>query len=199
FEAIFINCGASTSNFTSTAETNLKNFVEVAGKSLYASDWAAAFVEPLWPSAIDFYGSNSTATATAESISAAKVGTGSKTVEATVIDSNLINNVLGKSTISIYYDLGGWVVISGEGTDTTVLLRGSPTISGSSANVLSESVRASGISASGTASDEPLAVQFKPAGASKGTVVYTTFHNEAQENLVTADMEKMLQYFIITL
>ena len=86
FEAIFIDCGApgttsfgidaQFSNLSTTGRTNLQNFVEDAGKSLYASDWAAEFVEKVWPSAIDFYGSDSTSTSSIESISSAKVGTG---------------------------------------------------------------------------------------------------------------------------
>ncbi|MBU0502745.1 MAG: carboxypeptidase-like regulatory domain-containing protein [bacterium] len=189
FEAIFINCGDSVT-LTSSRNTNLQNFVEVAGGSLYASDYAASHIEAIWPTAITWYGG---------SVSAAKVGN-SQTLEATIQDS-ILRTVLGKSTAEVYYNLSEWVVISSEGTGTTVLLKGSPNV----ATVFSvgfASLRSSDLSVSaiaGTLEAVPLAVKFQPGGTTMGTVIYTTFHNEAQEEEVTADVRKILQDFIFSL
>ena len=200
FEAIFINCGASTYSFDSTAKANLKKFIEEGGKSLYASDWAAEFVEDVWPGAIDFYGSDATPESSPEDVDNAKVGMGSTSVEARVTDTILKNNVLSKEVVSIYYDLGGWVVISAEGTGTDVLLRGTPEVYAFSVNTLSNRVRpTSSVTAYAFLDNEPLAVRFMPAGDTKGTVFYTTFHNEAQEEKVSADAKKILNYFIMNL
>jgi len=185
FEAIFINCGIMPSP-EAAAIANLKKFVEVAGKSLYVSDWAANFLEETWPSYIDFYGSDGVAASTPEDIELAKVGREEITVEAVVEDSILKMYVLSKEVASIFYDLDYWVVISAEGTGTNVLLRGTPEVHVTS-----------------TTYDffphSPLAVRFQPAGPTKGTVLYTTFHNEPQEELVSEDAKKILNYFIMHL
>ncbi|OGC35628.1 hypothetical protein A2311_03500 [candidate division WOR-1 bacterium RIFOXYB2_FULL_48_7] len=201
FEAIFIDCGTTYGSLTASRETNLRNFVEVAGGSLYASDWAAEYVERLWPTAINFYGTVDPTTY--ESTATAKVGTGSQTVEATVVDTTLRDYVLGKSTMSIFYDLSSWVVISSEGTGTDVLLRGTFNTYASGINDLQterSNIRAAGLAASTLSlANKPLAVKFQPAGSTKGTVIYTTFHNEAQEEFVTNDVKNVLKDFIFTL
>lgn len=171
FEAIFFNCGCADAS--PAGDANVKQFVETDGKSVYLSDWAGSYVERIWPAAVNWYGG---------SVSAAKVGDGDQTLEATVADSHL-QTVLGKSSATIYYDYGAWVVISSEATATNVLLRSNPLISGTP-----------------TAQPLPLAVKFNPGvGTLEGTVIYTTFHNEAQEELVTDDVRKMLQNFIFSL
>ncbi len=170
FEAIFLNCGCPDAS--TAGETNLKNFVETGGKSLYLSDYAADYIERIWPTAVNWHGG---------SVSSAKVGQSSQTVEASVVDPHL-QTVLGKNTATIYYDLGSWVVISSEGTGTNVLLRGNP------------------VTYSGTLQNLPLTVKFHPgSGTMEGTVIYTTFHNEAQAELVTDDARKMLEDFIFSL
>ncbi|MFC1571935.1 carboxypeptidase regulatory-like domain-containing protein [Candidatus Margulisiibacteriota bacterium] len=195
FEVIFINCShyAGTA-LTASGEANLLSFVETAGQSLYISDWAATYVQEIWPNAVTWYGST---------VSNAKVGN-IQTLETTVVDTDL-QTVLGKSTAEVYYNLSSWVVISSEGTGTSVLLSGDPTVySAYSVNAAQGSRSRSGMKA---ASDDvaatldavPLVVKFQPGGASKGTVIYTTFHNEAQEDEVTADARKILQDFIFSL
>lgn len=189
FDAIFIDCGTTGSSLTSSGEANLKAFVETHGGSVYASDYAGDYIEKTWPSAVVWYGG---------SVDAAKVGVGSTTLDATVVDVNL-QTVLGKSTASIFYDLGSWVIISSEGTGTTVLLKGDPLVY-STYSVGASGVRASSVkAASTTITNKPLAIKFQPGGALKGTVIYTTFHNEAQETLVTPDAKKILQNFIFSL
>lgn len=114
--------------------------------------------------------------------------------------------MLGKTTASVYYNLGIWVVISSEGTGTDVLLTGSPEVytdywtqSGvSSFSPRSGHSRIFSGTAARTLEAVPLAVKFKPV-SSGGTVIYTTFHNEAQESDLTPDAKKILQDFIFTL
>ena len=158
-------------------------------------------MERLWPTAINFYGTVDPTTY--ESTATAKVGTGSQTVEATVVDTTLRDYVLGKSTMSIFYDLSSWVVISSEGTGTDVLLRGTFNTYASGINDLQterSNIRAAGLAASTLSlANKPLAVKFQPAGSTKGTVIYTTFHNEAQEEFVTNDVKNVLKDFIFTL
>ena len=187
FEAIFINCGFDSYSFTSSGETNLQNFVESTGSSLYVSDWAAEAIDGIWEDAIVWYGG---------SVENAQVGN-HQTLEVTVDDSTL-QTVLGKTTAEVYYDLGSWVMISSEGTSTTVLLSGDPTVSTVYALGSEDRLSASSTVA-GTLESVPLAVKFQPAGSSKGTVIYTTFHNEAQEEDVTEDARKILQDFIFRL
>ncbi|OGC08269.1 hypothetical protein A3F86_05010 [candidate division WOR-1 bacterium RIFCSPLOWO2_12_FULL_45_9] len=196
FEAIFINCGTSGSGLTDARKATLEAFVETAGNSLYISDWAADYIQGVWPTAVNWYGG---------SVSAAKVGNAQSLV-ATVVDSGL-KTVLGKSTAEVFYDLGNWVIISSEGTGTSVLLSGSPhtnyAYSIKSSSPVTRTVGSKGISAfttiAGTMEGVPLAVKFQPGGSSKGTVIYTTFHNEAQASDVTDDMGKVLKDFIFTL
>lgn len=199
FEAIFINCGYGnygTIVDVGSREANLLKFVTEEGNSLYASDWAGDVIEAIWPDAIVWYGG---------SVSNAKRGN-SQTLEVAVVDSDL-QTVLGKTTAEVYYDLGSWVVISSEGTGTDVLLTGSPEVSydyWSSSNISSYSPRADRLrtfseTVAATLEAVPLAVKFQPGGSSKGTVIYTTFHNEAQTEDVTADALKILKDFVFTL
>lgn len=191
FEAIFINCGTTGSSLTSSGEANLLKFVETAGGSLYVSDYAADYLDGIWPNAINWRDG---------SVADAKDGKGSQSLEATVVNSGL-QTVLGKNTASVYYDLGSWVVISSEGTGTSVLLRGSPEVSSTTGSALSVGPHASSIKSLSTITLNyvPLAAKFQPAGATKGTVIYTTFHNELQESLVTNDTKKILNDFIFGL
>jgi len=194
FEAIFINCGYTGDYLTTSRETNLQNFVETAGGSLYVSDWAADYIQAIWPTAINWYGG---------SVNAAKQGA-EQTLEATVVDT-ILQTLLGKSTADIYYDLGSWVIISSEGTGTDVLLSGNPGVSQvfsvntPDLDLRVDRVRTFSEGIAGTLEAVPLAVKFQPGGASKGTIIYTTFHNEAQEEAVTEDARRILEEFIFRL
>lgn len=189
FEAIFLNCDSDSGYIVDDAskEANVKNFVESVGGSLYASDYAADVIEAIWPSAVTWYGG---------SVTNAKKGTQGQTITAEVVDADL-QVVLGKNTASIYYNLPYWVVISAEGTGTTVLLKGAPTVSSVySLGAQGRTASISDVSASSTTiSSKPLAVKFTPVAA-KGTVIYTTFHNEAN---VSNDVVKILKDFIFSL
>lgn len=167
-DIIFFNCDAGVNPLATnnTVKSNLQQFVQNGG-SLYASDWAFEFVENTFPNSIDFYGDDTNP-------SAPKIGDSASSVEATIVDPTL-QTALGKSTVYINYNLGGWVVVDNPGSGTTTLLRG--TVS----------------TTAGTLSNKPLAVQFN---SGSGTVIFTTFHNEAQ---VTTDMRAILQYFIFGL
>jgi len=98
-------------------------------------------------------------------------GTSSWSNNSYIVDDAL-RQYLSKSLIDIFYDLGSWCVIDSVASDVMTLIRGEVH------------------TYSGTLPDKPLSVRF-PYGL--GTVIYTTFHNEAQ---VTADIEMVLTYYI---
>lgn len=168
YDIIFFNCGASHGWVASdpSAIANLQAYVQSCG-SIYASDWAFTYDEFPWPAAIDFYGNE-------EGGGSPKAGDqGSFT--ASVIDGALAA-WLGKSSVSIAYDLGAWVVVQAVAPGTETLISGSIQANGAPlANV-------------------PLMVKHQPYG--DHTVLFTTFHNEAQ---ATQDMLDILSYIIFEL
>jgi hypothetical protein len=91
-------------------------------------------------------------------------------------DSYIVDDALrqyiGKSLIDIEYDLPIWCAIDSVAPDVTTLIRGEVH------------------TYSGTLLNKPLSVRFSYG---LGTVIYTTFHNEAQ---ITADIEQVLTYYI---
>lgn len=164
YDIIFLNCGSGTSNNSNAnVISNLQSFVN-AGGSIYSSDWDYEYIESAFEDYISFYD---------EAGSGPLVGN-SQTITATVLATSIIDTI-GKSSIDIVYDLGGWAVIDSVGTNTTNLISGSFTTS------------------DGTMTNKPLAAQFTYGS---GTVIYTTFHNETQ---ATTDMQKILQHYIFSL
>lgn len=88
------------------------------------------------------------------------------------IVDDALRQYLGKSHIDIEYDLGSWCVIDNVTSGVTTLIRGTVE------------------TYSGTLLNKPLSVRFSYG---LGTVIYTTFHNEAQ---ISADIELVLAYYI---
>ena len=166
YDAIFFDCGANHHEILTFNQNlivnNLQQFVANGG-SIYASDWAFVYAEWPWPSAINFVGGDL-------NNSAPKVGQKGG-LGGTVTDAGLVQ-FLGKSQVSLDYDLGAWVVIQGAPFGTTSHITG---------NV-------SGVG------QVPLMVSHTPGGA--GKVLYTTFHNEAQP---TQDMVDILKYMVFNL
>ena len=198
FNVLFINCSGTVQGmFTKDPKIadNLAQFV-ADGHSLYASDWAWAYVEWAFPQAIEFYGAdqsfakgqkgpdNSDASGPRQgpgpTLTQKKTGAKPAQVAASIIDPGL-SGALGQTTTTIFYDLGTWVVIDTPGFGTTVHIQGKVS------------------SSDGNWGTRPLAVSFRPND--QGHVVYTTFHNIAQADAgaSVADIKAILSYLVFSL
>jgi hypothetical protein len=109
------------------------------------------------------------------SLCTSKSGSTGTVHNAFIYDPNLIN-LLGKDTMDIIYDLGGWEVISVVDPPFSTIIEG---------------FTFPGIG--------PLAVSCDLNGTSVGgKIFYTTFHNHPQGN-ISGDVKRVLQYFILNL
>jgi hypothetical protein len=88
------------------------------------------------------------------------------------IQDDALRAYLGKSYVDIEYDLPSWAVINSVPDDVSVIIKGDVPCD------------------YGTLSNRPMAVRFTHG---LGTVIYTTFHNEAQ---ITAEIKKVLEFYI---
>lgn len=165
YDIIYANCSSSAYANGPSAANALRTFVQNGG-SLYASDWAFTYVTNAFPSFVTFFGSDP------------RVGY-SGMITGRITDPGLasyLNPSNPPTTVSLNYNLGSWAVVNSVSSATTVHIRGDITYSG------------------GTLSDRPLVVSFSPYDNSAGRVIYTTFHNEAQQS----DIEKkLLEYLVL--
>lgn len=171
FDIVFFNCGLydeSTFWNSSQMQQELRNWIE-SGKSMYASDWAYVVVERTFPTVIDFYGDDSY-------YGNAEVGEAGSVKG--IIKSSILEKHLGKSEIDIVFDLGGWVVVQGPEPGANVEIW----IEADTVKLYSE-----------TLVNVPIMLYFK---AGQGSVMFTSFHNEAQ---ATEDMIKTLVRVIYSL
>lgn len=152
---------------------NLSAFVHNGG-SIYASDWAFAFVERPWPGTIDFHGNDA-------SEYDSKVGQ-MGLFTGTVRDQSLAT-FLGKEEVDINFDLLHWVAMDSVAASATVHIEGA----------------VNGISPDGTSEFNlgviPLMVSFQPYPLG-GRVLFTSFHNEQQ---ATTDMGNILNFLVFNL
>ncbi len=102
-------------------------------------------------------------------------GDGDTWANGSYIVDDALRQFVGKSYIDIYYDLGAWDVITSVNAGVEILIRGEVQTYG------------------GPLPNAPIAVKFIYG---LGTVIYTTFHNEAQ---VTEDVEKVLAFYVQSL
>jgi hypothetical protein len=153
YRMIFLNCGLPESAAENAATiANLRAFME-SGGTIYASDYASVYVKGLFPTYnFDYTGDE-------------------QTIQATVTDASL-QAFVGKTSVTIAYDLDAWTDILQLPATATVLLRGSYTAFGS--------VR----------TNQPIAFMI-PQGS--GRLVFTTFHNETG---ATQDQIAVLRHFI---
>jgi uncharacterized protein YjdB len=153
YRIIFLNCGLDESMAGSAAIiANLRAFMQ-AGGTIYASDWASIYVKDLFPTYnYDQVGDD-------------------QTIQAAVTDASL-QAFVGKTSVTIVYDLASWTDILALPTGATVLLRGTYTSLGTQRV------------------NQPIA--FVVAHGS-GRLVFTTFHNEAG---ATQDQIAVLRHFI---
>ncbi|MFI5220269.1 MAG: carboxypeptidase-like regulatory domain-containing protein [Bacteroidia bacterium] len=109
------------------------------------------------------------------SLCASKSGSTGMVANADIYDPDIIT-LLGKDSIDIYYDLGGWEVISIVDAPFTTIIEDN-----------------SGLN------NGPLAVTCELNGAAVGgKIFYTTFHNHPQGS-ISPDIKNVLQYFILNL
>lgn len=167
YDIVFLDCGMSDDWRTWEDAVGANLRGYVqSGGSLYASDWAFYAIEAAFPGSIDFLGD--------DHFPEGAFGGDSGMVSAEVLDPNMVA-LLGTDQAQIHYNLAGWAIAEGVGSTSEVLLRGRvPTWTGA------------------PISDAPLAVRFSEGG----TVIFTTFHNEAQ---LTADMRVLLGEIILSL
>ncbi len=179
YDIIFFNCGVADQYLTAggaaatTALTNLQDFVS-AGGSVYASDWASEVVRLAFPGHVNFYGSESTA-------GAARVGNTNYTQAAEVLDNGL-EAALGRSNVTINFNLPYWVVVDKGSTqpqDLHIMVRANVSYMNGMSN--------------GTLTDSPIIMQF---GVGQGRVLYTSAHNEGQN---TPDLQDILNYIVFEL
>jgi hypothetical protein len=153
YRIIFLNCGLDETMAGDAAViANLRAFMQ-AGGMIYASDYASIYVKDLFPT-YDYD----------------QVGD-EQEIQATVIDASL-QAFLGKTSVTIVYDLDTWTDILALPTGATVLLRGTY------ASLGVQRV------------NQPIAFVV-PHGS--GRLVFTTFHNEVG---VTQDQVAVLRHFI---
>jgi hypothetical protein len=179
FDAIFINCGVSEAEIAAglspNALNNIRNYVAQGG-ALYVSDWAYGVVEQAFPDKLNFYGDD-TRNDTAE------VAIGGQYV-ATVIDEGLRERVGAPSfTIDISFQLG--TVIQEVAPDVTIYLETDMQYRREvGGDVIADIIR-----------DTPVTVGFKHG---VGTVIYTSFHQEEDEELDGPE-DEMLRYLVFEL
>jgi hypothetical protein len=192
YDIIFINCSDyfymhiwySEGNPPTKYVNNFKAYLNNGG-SLYISDHSYVVIYDTWPEFIKFdldstYNCNSAG-------GCHLCGYGPDTVEATIVSNAMIQQLAGKTSVEITYNEDSWSIIGGYSPKAFSYMTGDVETAGwplcpSPAVVIHNS---------------PLLVSYKPAPTS-GTIVFTTFHNSAQE-AIGEDMELILKYLIFLL
>lgn len=175
YDILFFNCGmndAWTSVDRAGISQNLRDFVANGG-SIYASDWAHFAVEGPFPSFVDFIGDDNDAVAPRVGMDGSYTG---------VVRDPAIASALGSTSASLYFDLPIWAAMQAAGNSGDVMIEGNFRYNEDPWGFNPDQ------SLYG-----PLAVKTRSFG---GTVLYTTFHNEAQ---TTRDMDVILQEIIFHL
>jgi hypothetical protein len=107
YDMIFLNCGLDATK-ASDASTiaNLRQYIADGG-ILYASDWASAYAQAIFPEHFISIG-----------------GSGEVGLAAGSITNQSLLDFVGKSDVQIQYDLGAWKTLDALSPETTVLLTG---------------------------------------------------------------------------
>lgn len=170
YDLILLNCGMDEAwqwDDTSAVGSHLRQWVR-AGGSLYVSDWAFHAVEAAFPGAVDFWGNDNDLDEA--------YGGRDRSFLATVADP-VMQQVLGTGSVGLDYDLPGWAVAEAVGPNTHVLVE-------KPAPVVYQGAPYATV---------PLAMTFD---AGQGTVVFTTFHHEAQ---ISPEVEALLREMFLSL
>lgn len=166
YDLLFINCDEILDSTVAAAEPVLRSFVN-GGGGLYSSDFAAHYLRALAPEQIFFP-------------SPMNIGT-VQTVPGQIVDPALARFV-GRSTMSIAFDLTGWIPMDAVAPGARVYITGtyqtsSSSISGSATHIEADEAPA-GLVPSAAASG-PLAVGFQ---LGNGYVIHTAFHHHVQQS-----------------
>ena len=153
YDVVFINCAGTYSPISATFGP-IREFVSQGG-AVYASDFAFAYIQGAFPGYVDFGG---------------YVGPG-QTTTGHIHDDGL-KTYVGAETLSLVYDLGGWVPVTSVSDDVTTYV--------------SHTVSYGGASHPNT----PAVVGFRYG---QGHVIYTSFHNAAQDQLA----RKLMEYLVL--
>jgi murein DD-endopeptidase MepM/ murein hydrolase activator NlpD len=186
YDIIFINCSPNADANAPGAANRLKAWVSNGGQ-LYASDYAYSYIKEAFPGYLTFPANP-------------KIGN-AQTVQAEITDPGLAS-VIGNNTINLNYNLPSWVVIDNVSTEVTTYLFGTyatstvaPAASSNNLTTTNEELHQhrDQVTNQGIAEIQsgPLMVSF-PYG--NGNVVFTTFHNEAQQSEAE---KKLLNYLVL--
>jgi hypothetical protein len=190
YSALFLNCtGLNMTDLDSLSYTNLQNFM-LNGSSIYASDWAVEYFtgNGNWRPFANNHkqtgfhnpGNNTLASCMTpkiggfvddSSLCTSKTGITGMVYSVKILDAGMIV-ALGKDSIDINYNLGGWEVIS---VDDAPFVRTMEMVTGYP--------------------NGAVAVRTVSEG---GNLYYTTFHNHPQ-SAVSHDIIVVLQYIILNL
>ncbi|MCW9708505.1 hypothetical protein [Fodinibius salsisoli] len=211
YDIIFINCGASESPLNEKVSTHthshlhakssdgaallstedrtaLKDFVE-SGGILYTTDWAYDYIEQVFPSYIDYYGSDDTPADEPEGENFAQSGNAGIETDGLILQPNMeswlanVDCFDGESclnadnTVHITDFLGGWAVIDGPhaSADVTQWVEGN-------------------VEWGGESGVRPLTVSFQ---AGDGSVFYSSYHTVESEHTPNwRPQERLLQYLV---
>ncbi|MFN3752672.1 hypothetical protein [Flavobacterium sp.] len=229
YDIIFLNCGSiASSNSISnnpTATTNLAQFVTNGG-SLYASDWAIAYL---------IGGTNRTTACNASGgfipdSTLCSLGNGSATTLNALITNSALANAIGLTTLDIEYDLASWQKINSvDESFWEVLVRDSTTNEAlmiKTNNFYDQSLAGSRVGNSQNSDwitichvpDEngssPITITIEASAlqdhldhgdalgscsavGTSGTIYYTTFHNHANQNI--GNSQFILEHVILNL
>lgn len=192
YSAVYINCSGDTDTVATEAVDSLKQYVQDGGV-IYASDWANSIIARAFPGKITFYNGGTSAMG-------ARAGNAGS-VTAKVADSGMAA-VLGKSEIEVNFDLGSWAVMTA--TTGTTYFTGPAAILDISAlnmdalqgidytNPQATADMMKKLQSSATSKTLPSVPYVVSFAQGKGEVLYTSFHNEAQNG---ADVAKVLNWF----
>lgn len=184
-DAIFINCDNEPPLNTSIYN-NLSNFY-LSGGSIYASDFAVEYLTGDGnPGPGQHHCDHQTMSYQSTCVNGSlggfiadsalcttKMGLTGLVPDVKILDIDIIN-ALGKDSLDIQYDLGGWEVISSVDVPFHTIME-----------------KTTGYP------NGPVAVKTDPMEGA-GTIFFTTFHNEPQ-GTISQDVKNILQFFILNL
>ena len=225
YDIIFLNCGGrqNISSISATIDANLADFVTNGG-SLYASDWAVAYLtggdvnSPDCGQAGGFIPD--------DKLCSKNIGASTTITGAQVTDANLAA-ALGFSTLDIEYDLGSWqnvfaydatywdVLVSDPGSNQPLMIKTTNFSGGAVSTQVGDNDTDGWITICHTDdSGTPVTITINenawPAHQvhgdslgscvntnNSGTIYYTTFHNHASGNIGNSGL--ILEYVILNL
>ncbi|MBT9555178.1 MAG: carboxypeptidase regulatory-like domain-containing protein [Myxococcales bacterium] len=184
YEILFFNCGSAAlkwaTGYPEIAE-NLREFVEDGG-SLYASDLSWAYLEAAFPEAFDFFGDDDLPTIPG-ALDGPQQAASNVEIAATIVDP-LMSAYVGVKDFTAKYGPGPLIAVTAPGPVGSV-----PHVM---AGVKFEK---SGAFGGYDIVSQPVVLSHEPGNGS-GRVIYTTFHNEEQNDEV---MSKLLYYLVFML